>query len=555
MKKPAHIPRFLFFVPFVLGITFLLWNCEKEDFTAPLAIEKETSLYTQKTISISEIPEVKNYLDQKLNTTLFHRVDDENDILFNYESILEVTDTLQNTNYSFQFVFSDSPAGEFYNLVVGRAPTGELKEPLVFRYVCDEEQIDAFVLENYNINYFKGTITLHAYTDFFEQGSFSRTDEPCEPEYDDEGNIVGCAETTVNFSGSGGAGHGTSNGDNSWSPVGPGNGGYGGGSGGGGSFSCEWSFMTTPCSQGLSYPHEGGTYLEGTCNGSGLALGVECGWSVERSSNQNRVGGNCGDCTEPLGAVGVNTEEVNIDKVLIDDDFKENECLYSVYTAMGRATQFQEYLQNFEEDFSVADLRFTADENFSASEDVRYHNAMAITNPPLASNEILITFNTDPATSGNILETPDVFKAVAMIHEIIHAEMYRKMLDAVRAAEINSTTLQWDTWPNNTDFDDFIESLENKYYGIFDYYTRYEWDTPTPNDAQHQQMASHYRDIVKQALTAYDPTLTTAEKEALSWLGLNSADIVAWQNLDPNERAAINSLQTQMLNTYPNECD
>ena len=85
--------------------------------------------------------------------------------------------------------------------------------------------------------------------------------------------------------------------------------------------------------------------------------------------------------------------------------------------------------------------------------------------------------------------------------------------------------------------------------------TRYDWDTLTPNNAQHQQMASHFRDIVKQSLTDYDSTLTMEQKEALSWIGLNSADIVAWQNLTPEERTAINNLQSQIKNTFPNGCN
>lgn len=68
-------------------------------------------------------------------------------------------------------------------------------------------------------------------------------------------------------------------------------------------------------------------------------------------------------------------------------------------------------------------------------------------------------------------------------------------------------------------------------------------------------MAQHYRDVVKQALTDYDPTLTDAQKDALSWLGLNRADIVAWQNLSPSEKTAINNLQSQIQNTFPNGCN
>ncbi len=68
----------------------------------------------------------------------------------------------------------------------------------------------------------------------------------------------------------------------------------------------------------------------------------------------------------------------------------------------------------------------------------------------------------------------------------------------------------------------------------------------------YQQMAEHYRDVVKQALTDYDPTLTEAQKEALSWLGLNEANIVAWQNY--TNKDTVEDTLTHIKNTYPNGC-
>ena len=182
---------------------------------------------------------------------------------------------------------------------------------------------------------------------------------------------------------------------------------------------------------------------------------------------------------------------------------------------------------------------------------------MAITNPPLSSNEIVITFNTDPDTSGNILTKPDVFKAVAMIHEIIHAEMYRKMLDAVRDAEISGDNLNWTNWTSEQFYNDFLDSLENKYFGIFDYFTRYNYGIPVgnePNEWQHEQMAQHYRGPIKQALTDYEPTRTEEQKEALSWIGLNEANRKAWQNLTQPERDVIDQKIAQIQNTFPNGC-
>jgi hypothetical protein len=264
-----------------------------------------------------------------------------------------------------------------------------------------------------------------------------------------------------------------------------------------------------------------------------------------------------------FSAEAVSTEmafgEVDFEEqVILDKSFIDNDCLYGVYTAMGKATKFKEYLQNFEPNGSIADLRFTTDDNFATNRETKYHNAMAITDAPISSNEIKRTFNTDINTSGDITNKPDVFKAVAMIHEILHAEMYRKMLDAVRAAEISGNNLNWTNWTSEQFYNDFLNSLENKYFGIFDYFTRYNYGIlvgSNPNDYQHQQMAQHYRDVVKQALTDYDPTLTATQKEAISWIGLDTADIVAWQILTPSERTAINNLQSQILNTFSNGCN
>src|SRR5690606_9954166 len=159
--------------------------------------------------------------------------------------------------------------------------------------------------------------------------------------------------------------------------------------------------------------------------------------------------------------------EIFDEQIFIDEEFENNNCLKSVYDAMGKASTFNNYLKNFEAEFSVAHLRFSADDNFASNETPNYHNAMAMTKPPMASNKIVIKFNTDPSTSGNMLNKPDVFKAVAMIHEILHAEMYRKMLDAVRAAEISGNNLNWANWTSEQFYNDFLNSLENKYFGIF----------------------------------------------------------------------------------------
>lgn len=87
------------------------------------------------------------------------------------------------------------------------------------------------------------------------------------------------------------------------------------------------------------------------------------------------------------------------------------------------------------------------------------------------------------------------------------------MLDAVKATEISGNNLNWTNWTSEQFYNDFLDSLENKYFGIFDYFTRYKYSTDEPHEWQHQQMAQSYRNIVKQALTDYDSTLTAEQRK------------------------------------------
>ena len=196
-----------------------------------------------------------------------------------------------------------------------------------------------------------------------------------------------------------------------------------------------------------------------------------------------RTTGNTGNNTQPtdVATTPINPDGTIPDQVILDQTFIDESCLKSVYDAMGKATKFQEYLQQFESDASIVDLKFSTDDNFSQNPNYTdYTNAMAITNSPLTSNEIAIVFNTDSNTTGDITNKPDVFKAVAMIHELLHAEMYRKMLDAVKAAEISGNNLNWANWTSEQFYNDFLDSLENKYFGIFDYFTRYKYSAAEP---------------------------------------------------------------------------
>lgn len=242
-----------------------------------------------------------------------------------------------------------------------------------------------------------------------------------------------------------------------------------------------------------------------------------------------------------FGTTCVAEEEYFEEQVFIDQEFKDNPCLKSVYDKMGKTTKFKEYLQNFEPEFSVAHLRLSASSNLSSS-------VNAETSAP-KNYTIGITFNT------NNLNRPALSIARTFIHEMIHAEIFRKLLSVAQSPRIALTQSQ-------------LIQLRNDYPGLYDYYMRWKWNIPegqNPNDAQHEAMSSHYREIIEQALREYDGTQLDEVYEALAWTGLmgegtfnNSTGLYsnstqAWKNLAQNERLNIIS-RINTFNSTNNNC-
>ncbi|MFD0991675.1 hypothetical protein ACFQ1U_00510, partial [Tenacibaculum geojense] len=235
------------------------------------------------------------------------------------------------------------------------------------------------------------------------------------------------------------------------------------------------------------------------------------------------------------------------EQIFIDQEFKNNPCLKSVYHAMGKASTFMNYLKNFEPEFSVAHLRFSSSTSLA-------NNINAETSPP-NNYLITITFNE------NNLDRPSLSVARTMIHEIIHAEIFRKLLSAANQPNLNYSQYTDEEWRN------FIINLRNNFEGIYDYYLRWRWNVPagqTPSDAQHEAMAQHYRDIIKQTLMEYDANQTDATYEALAWTGLMgsgtfdsttglySNSTVAWTNLSQQERLNIITTINTFNSSNPN---
>lgn len=206
----------------------------------------------------------------------------------------------------------------------------------------------------------------------------------------------------------------------------------------------------------------------------------------------------------------------------------------------GNIATFKSYLQNFDSEFSCAGLRF------SVGIDPNHTNANAVTYQP---NNYLMTIMFNP----NKLFRPRLDVARTLIHELIHAEIYRELLSLSEQGSI-----AWSI--------EFIQSIKADYPQLYEYYMRYKYNIPPGGvitSAQHELMADHYRGIITQALIEFDPTLPY-NYDWLAWPGLMGSGTFdsgtamysnptqAWQLTPLTERLQIKSnYDNFILNTPP----
>lgn len=245
MKKIA------FYFLAIACFSYLFVNCEKEEVYNSDFPSNQESKYIYKILSISEIPEVESFISRTTGDDIFIKTTTEKDQpLFDVDNVTQVIDSTNFSNYSFKFIFADTPLGTFYNLIVGRDRDGNFTTPYILKYVYDANHLDEFLKDERN---FKGKITLHKYTDFLNEDFFttkqhnSRENEksgknPCD-ERDVDTSRSGSSSGSNNGSGS----HGDSDGDSGRGANATISGGSTGGiTTGSGSSSCSW-YMESTC--------------------------------------------------------------------------------------------------------------------------------------------------------------------------------------------------------------------------------------------------------------------------------------------------------------------
>jgi hypothetical protein len=208
-----------------------------------------------------------------------------------------------------------------------------------------------------------------------------------------------------------------------------------------------------------------------------------------------------------------NTQEADEWENKVDaDSLKKDPCANAVYSKLKSTHIMYNLLKNFMKEKPVIDLVWDVEPADSLS----VPNASAETQLDNYLTNVKITLNQTYLDSASPISI-----ARTMIHESIHAELYRKMV----SVGMN---------PSIKDFP-----------GLFDYYQRYE-----NSSAQHNLMADFYIPLIIQGLKEFDGQqgIDTSSRplnfyEGMAWGGLTRTD--AWNSMDTTTQNAYKAIYRQ----------
>lgn len=292
----------LILILFICGFGLFFYNCQRDVLINTMPTEALKSQFKTKIIKLADIPNVKSYLLSKSKNSLFSQKSTIDSAIFEQDNILEVIDTLNNTNYTFKFTFPSTPRGVFYNLVVGKSPDGTLLEPFVLKFVSDSTHLNEFIANDYKFSYFRGQMEVHKFTDYFQTGLGLKTEATsCTPAFDAFGDPIPC--DVVSFPGSG-----PSSGGGTTSSSG----------GSTGTTTCSWYVTYLPCGCGGNADGHAPSGVS-CCQGSPSILTKVCSPSLKMpTANKTTSTVNpCPDCpTGNDGGVGVSLSDTALNDII-----------------------------------------------------------------------------------------------------------------------------------------------------------------------------------------------------------------------------------------------
>ena len=243
----------------------------------------------------------------------------------------------------------------------------------------------------------------------------------------------------------------------------------------------------------------------------------------------------------------MNGGEVDFDDKIINELTEKAKCVYDKLEVL--STDFKDAIQKFDNEFPVAHLKFDmGDIGASRGKTIPPKNETLKLNSP--DYVITVRINNNSTNSG-VTARPNLLVAKTIAHEVIHAEMFRKLLSLAKQGHLSFTG--WTTQQQT----DYMISIKENFFGIYDYMRRHKnW--------QHQQMATHYRETLARILQEYDTGNAVSDNQQptqlymdLSWEGLiyengNNA-IYTWTSLPQTEKDRIKSVIASYISDNINQ--
>lgn len=252
------------------------------------------------------------------------------------------------------------------------------------------------------------------------------------------------------------------------------------------------------------------------------------------------------------GGGGYSPTPEDTEEIIIDPSFKNTkaECVYEKLISLSGG--FKSAMDKFSGKTPIGGhLKFVVVPNISSTTPGTI--IAAVTESP--SNYVTaIKFNNEYLNMG----FSDLTYARTMIHESIHAEMFRKLLSLSQTPNFNLSS-------------ETIKEMEKNFNGIYDYFTRYFYNeyVETFNadqdlfnkkqkyfegqmiDWQHQMMATHYIKTMSKMLYDFcEGEYTLEQCEMFSFSGLMTT--VAWNDVKNKEE--VKSLINQIMNNGSKKC-
>lgn len=470
---------------------------------------------SRRVVSSQDISEITNALMKKIGLNndsqrlAINNDGNTNEFDIDWDEILQLVDSVGGETYTFNIGDTDNDPYTFYNLVIKFTPNGDPYKPFLMKYELAADFIPDYMatgsLENFRGKATKIPVSAGASSSGNAQANLEI------PTVKMVANDPNCPSEVIDFNndtdGSGGSG------------------GIGiGGTTGGGTttittvYTCDFYIVTNYYD----------SYVDGVYSGTNSynTLEVDCYTTVTTSHTEAANSENCetgpGDIPIIEPELAAALWETGICET---DAFQNNSCLSRVWSKLKQSDKAYKLVEKFTGD-QPKPIDLCLDSKISLGPGKESTGGHTYRD----NGTVKIDFN---ATL--LSQYSELVSALTMIHEIIHAEMFRKIIS-------KGGTISIDDFP-----------------GIYDYYSRYmplkdkNGNTHYPNaNPQHNLMADHYLAIITEALMEYDGASSGDydKYEALAWQGLKGT--TSWNSKTEEEKNEITALTNALLSNRPN---